>query len=237
MNKPNRISVINSILNRFHGHAASYLEIGVNRGDTFRSVNAARKTAVDPKFRFDFKSGECEGVEYHEVESDIFFSRYRQARAAQRFDVIFLDGLHTFTQTLRDLLNSIDLVGKQGIIVIDDTLPADYISSLDSQVRATELRKLTGDSSRRWMGDVYKVVAFIHDMLPSLSYATVADCHGMTVVWKCHRTNHAPLFNSIAEIAGLDYGGLLLHRDKLLNLTLMHEILTQIDRDTAGNPP
>ena len=40
-----------------------------------------------------------------------------------QFDVIYLDGLHTVEQTLRDLLNALPHLQPQGVIVIDDVRP------------------------------------------------------------------------------------------------------------------
>src|SRR5437867_1023406 len=84
--------------------APSYLEIGVNRGETFRTVEAARKVGVDPNFLFDTAAEAVpRRVTFHPVSSDRYFAG---PHGGDRFNVIFLDGLHTFEQTLRDLLNA-----------------------------------------------------------------------------------------------------------------------------------
>ena len=36
--------------------ARRYLEVGVNKGETFLAVEIAEKTAVDPEFRFDWQA-------------------------------------------------------------------------------------------------------------------------------------------------------------------------------------
>src|ERR1022692_2180630 len=79
----------------------SYLEIGVHSGETFHAVKAKRKVAVDPKFAISPENREASDVVvYHEVTSDIYFGEL--ASSDEQFDVIFLDGLHTLEQTLRD---------------------------------------------------------------------------------------------------------------------------------------
>ena len=42
---------------------------------------------------------------------------------------MFLDGLHTFAQTYRDLINAFK-VCPDGVILIDDTRPPSYLASL-----------------------------------------------------------------------------------------------------------
>src|ERR1700722_10471821 len=87
-------------INRIAKHIAarSYLEVGVARGLTFNQLAFERKVAVDPAFRFDVADYKKEGVEFCQETSDRFFSRQDVLR---KFDLIFLDGLHTFQQTFR----------------------------------------------------------------------------------------------------------------------------------------
>ena len=113
-----RHEVIQSFLDIFD--QPKYLEIGVWAGETFHALRAGRKVAVDPTFRFEHSDREM-GCEYHEVTSDQYFMAL--THDASLFDVIFLDGMHTFEQTLRDLMNSIDFLRRDGVIVIDDVWP------------------------------------------------------------------------------------------------------------------
>jgi hypothetical protein len=83
-----RSTVIQTLLNLFPEPA--YLEIGVAKGETFRTISAARKVAVDP--RFQFASLTCEAETYYEVASDVYFGEI--ATVNDKFDVIYLDGLH-----------------------------------------------------------------------------------------------------------------------------------------------
>lgn len=54
------------------------------------------------------------------------------------------------------------------------------------------------------MGDVFRLVFFIRDYLRDLSYATVAENHGQTVVWRQRRAGVIPAAD-VAAIAGLEY--------------------------------
>lgn len=124
-----RPDVIQGLLNLYSN--PSYLEVGVNHGITFHAITAARKVAVDPKFNFDVPQARLRPggatSDYHEVPSDDYFAN---RPAGDMFDVIFLDGLHTFDQTLRDLLNAMTCLKPTGAIVIDDVTPSSYAASL-----------------------------------------------------------------------------------------------------------
>jgi hypothetical protein len=96
---PTRDAVLQGLLALFA--APSYLEIGVSKGVTFHRIQARRKVAVDPRFRFDVAAARKENpsASYHEVPSDVYFGTI--VDPGERFDVIYLDGLHTAEQTLR----------------------------------------------------------------------------------------------------------------------------------------
>jgi len=104
--------------------ARRYLEVGVNKGDTFLAVEMAERTAVDPKFRFDWQAAATPATRFHQQPSDAFFAQCRD-----RFDIVFLDGLHVFAQTFRDFCNVLDVTDERSLILIDDTVPDDIYSS------------------------------------------------------------------------------------------------------------
>ncbi len=124
----------------------SYLEVGVGRGTTFNRVPAERKVAVDPRFGFDHEAMGREHPEatYHAVTSDEYFNTI--IGADEEFDVIYLDGLHVYDQTLRDLLNALEHLQPQGVIVIDDTRPPTYLASLPDREQFFQLKRATGSA-------------------------------------------------------------------------------------------
>jgi predicted O-methyltransferase YrrM len=163
----------------------TYLEIGVEGGRTFHAIQAAKKVAVDPIFRFALPATLVTSeVEYHQITSDSYFEK---AKLEDRFGVIYLDGLHTVEQTLRDLLNAIERLHPGGVIVIDDVLPSSWAASLDLQSDAAFVRnrlaseRFDGES---WMGPVFRVVYFVAAFMQSYEYATVQDNHGQLVMWR-----------------------------------------------------
>lgn len=164
----------------------SYLEIGVAKGATFDAVRAIRKVAVDPRFRFDPGEARDEdpAATYHEVPSDVYFGEIIEP--TEQFDVIYLDGLHTSEQTLRDFANATRYATPTGVIIIDDVFPLSYAAAMRDQVRARAVRQAT-NSRRGWMGDVYRLVFFVETFCQQLSFATVEENHGQLVVWPQRR--------------------------------------------------
>jgi len=202
--------------------ASKYLEIGVNDGTTFKRVDVSYKVAVDPKFRFNVQDYANEQTIFHEVTSDSFFSSHASKHG--KFDLIYLDGLHTFEQTLRDFRASLEYSHQETIWLIDDTYPTGRLATLPSLLLVRIVRRLLGINDRRWMGDVFKVVFAIHDFFPQFSYATFPG-HGQTVVWPIARDNVHATWNSLKKITRLGYEDFLQFRDSHLSVMEPSEIL------------
>jgi len=129
-NNFNRISLINFAILKF-GYDCRYLEIGVFEDTVFNSIPLTldKKIGVDP-----FKGGT------HRMTSDEFFKNNNL-----KFDVIYIDGLHTYDQVLKDFINSINSLSDRGMIFIHDILPT---------------KSIYQDSDRKtsvWNGDVWKL--------------------------------------------------------------------------------
>ena len=214
-----RSEVIQQLLDLYE--RPNYLEVGVDHGVTFLPLRAARKVAVDPKFWFDTTQAPPEGtvVEHHEITSDAFFGTV--SRSDPLFDVIFLDGLHTFEQTLRDLMSAALLLKPNGTIIVDDVIPNSYHSSLastDDLVRVREFQarfdpKLQEDQA--WMGDVYKIPFYVRSYMQQFSYATTSDNHGQTVMWRQPRRAGSFIERSIEAIGRLEYRDFIRHQDEM----------------------
>lgn len=186
-----------------------YLEIGVSKGATFDSVEAGRKVAVDPNFEFVLPRNPPSGIAYYQCTSDEFFG---QAAQDERFDVIFLDGLHTFEQTLRDLLNAIAVLAPGGVIVIDDVLPDSYHASIADHATSIQTRQASGCTSKSWMGDVYRLIFFIQTFLQPYDYATVAG-EGQAVVWRSPRPASELILRNVESVARIPFESTLLDRE------------------------
>lgn len=183
--------------------AKRYLEIGVATGVTFQGVNAVFKDGVDPNFRFDVVEVATENHRLFAMTSDAFFG---SARPHRTYDVIFLDGLHTFEQTFRDLLASLLHAHAGTVWLIDDTLPTDVFSAQRDFRFAVRKRKEAGLKGGHWHGDTFKVVLALHDFFPNMSFRTITTGgNSQTVAWLAPRQGFAPSFDDLEAISRLTF--------------------------------
>lgn len=176
----------------------SYLEIGVQEGITFDAVDAHRKTAVDPRFLFEAVSDSTK--RYHQVPSDVFFSSIAKD---ERFDVIFIDGLHTFEQTLRDFVNATSFLADDGYILIDDVKPSSFAASLRDSKKAQLVKLILGEKSGSWMGDVFRLVYFIDSFFQQFRFQLIDPEDCKLVVWRDQREISTE--RRVRDIAALGY--------------------------------
>jgi hypothetical protein len=183
--------------------AQKYLEIGVWRGKTFMNVLVRNKDGVDPQFEFDTNSYQSDVVSFFPTTSDVFFTHH----ASKKYDLIFLDGLHTFEQTLRDFCSSLSFSHKRTVWLIDDTVPSDIFSVHRNPQVAVQTRAAHGIKNTSWHGDVFKLVPFIHDFFPQMNYVTVKNGieNPQTLVWFGPRKAFSPQFNRLESIERIDY--------------------------------
>ena len=64
----------------------------------------------------------------------------------QKFDLIFIDGLHQANQVEKDIQNSIQFLSENGTIILHDANPE------------TELCQLIPRQSEYWLGDTWKAI-------------------------------------------------------------------------------
>ena len=129
----NRWELLNRIAARIGARA--YLEIGVQRGDVFSRVEVDRKVGVDPDPR--------SAATIH-LPSDAYFDRLDAESPSERFDLVFVDGLHHREQVVRDVRNSIRYLSTGGVIVVHDCDPP------------SEAAGSRAMCSGVWCGDVWK---------------------------------------------------------------------------------
>ncbi|HEY7217090.1 MAG TPA: class I SAM-dependent methyltransferase [Candidatus Binatia bacterium] len=171
----NRSDVLQQIIDKLGAEA--YLEIGVNRGRCFLPIKAKRKIGVDPNLKLSKKRRRAYLLrnlrsKYYRVTSDEFFA---EAQLPYHFDVVFVDGLHTFHQAVRDVENALRILNPNGIVVVHDCNPptasAAYPASSYEEVAALKLPGWTGE----WCGDVWKAVCYLRSHRKDLS-VFVLDC-------------------------------------------------------------
>ena len=108
----------------------SYLEIGCDKNQLFSRINIKKKFGVDPSSGGNIRK-----------TSDEFFENNKET-----FDLVFIDGLHEYSQVKKDILNSLKFLNKDGLILVHDCLP----ESMSKQA-VPRYRML-------WNGDVWKAI-------------------------------------------------------------------------------
>jgi len=183
--------------------ARSYLEIGVETGVTFERVRIARRTGVDPTFLFDIAQHTDETTMFVRTTSDEFFS---ELPAAELYDLIFIDGLHTFEQSYRDLCNSILHSHPRTVILLNNTFPSDVYSSLRDPYQAQAFRDAAGADTSAWHGDTFKAIFAIHDFHLGLDYRTIVGSGDpQTLIWRSNAGRRQPLLDSLEAISRMTY--------------------------------
>jgi predicted O-methyltransferase YrrM len=161
--------------------AETYLEVGIRDGRTLQAVNVLVRSGVDPFHSVDVQALPP-GIFVHTVESDLYFDHLNDA---QRFDLIFLDGLHEFRQTYRDILNALSRVSRCGVILVDDVVPSSEAAAYPDFMEAQRMGRLAGVAFPDWMGDVYRAAVAVISLHPEVAVRTLVD-HGhrpQMVLW------------------------------------------------------
>lgn len=171
---------------------SSYLEVGIAAGDTLLAVHAEQVLGVDPNPTLQ-ESLVPDNVKVLTLTSDEFFQEHAEGL---KFDLIYLDGLHEWKQTLRDFEHSIRHLKPGGVIVIDDVLPTDRWSADPNPSKVLEARATGLVDHGRWYGDVFKTIMAIAELPRRFGLVSVGDKrggHAQTFVWMIDHpgTGHA----------------------------------------------
>ena len=155
---PSRMEIIQKIINQ--NNFKKYLEIGCDQDENFSKIIVENKVGVDP-----LRGGTIRST------SDEFFKSNND-----KFDIIFLDGLHTYNQTIKDINNSLEHLNSNGIIIIHDCLPKKIWNQI--------VPRMYG----HWNGDVWKAIVESRTLSDIDTYTCVAD-HGLGVIFKRKNRN------------------------------------------------
>jgi hypothetical protein len=124
-------------------------------------------------------------------------------------DIAFIDGLHTFDQVLKDILNVISVISPNGVILLDDTVPIDKFSAMTDQSTAIASRKAARGSKAHisWHGDVYKSLFFINDFMLRWDFVTIINSgNPQTLLWRSKsQTTRKPVCQSLSHIYSMSF--------------------------------
>ena len=154
----------------------NYLEIGCDKNQLFSKVNIDNKIGVDP----------VSGGNVRKT-SDDFFKENKS-----NFDIVFIDGLHTYEQVKKDILNSVNCLLDEGIILVHDCMP----DSLGKQ--AVPRYKM------QWNGDVWKAIVDLRQQ-ENLEIYTCEIDQGIAVISKKKNTSILKLDKPINKLKFKDY--------------------------------
>ena len=222
-----RIEVLNAIIKK--KSVQNYLEIGVNRGKCLFNIKGAKKRfAVDPFFNFSTWK-RVRGIvlnldnlrnDFFEVTSDEFFKNNQELLTANKIQLAFIDGLHTYEQALNDTINTLKNASDDIIIVLHDCNPLDALAAHPAISIDHARAELKDHKNWKniWNGDVWKAIVDIRKNHPELTAFVLDTDHGLGFVYRKKRENLPEIFNSINEIATLDYAFFDKNRKDIIDL-------------------
>jgi hypothetical protein len=223
VNVVDRVFIAQAILDALGN--GTYLEIGVNTGSSFIPIKAKRKWGVDPGYVltgrrlakyavFSFLGLKDERL--FRITSDEFFMTKGKALATGGVDVCLVDGLHTYEQSLRDVLNTLPYLTPKGVILMHDCNPSTKLRALPVADIDELIRQGIPGWDGAWSGDVWKSLVHLRSLRDDVA-AFALDCDtGIGVVTKGRPGSRLPY--SEAEILKMDYSVLVEHRSDLLGL-------------------
>jgi len=179
--------------------AKKYLEIGVEGGTNFSRVECEYKIGVDP---------DINSKATHIMTSDVFFKTNNE-----KFDVIFVDGLHHCDQAYKDILNSLNALTDGGYILCHDINPSDEISQRVPRMQAS------------WTGDCWKALVKLRLETNDLKIKTVLVCSGIGIISKGKPKKISTIINE--DPFKLEYEFLDKNRKELINLISLEEFLKE----------
>jgi hypothetical protein len=197
--------------------AKTYLEIGVAGGDCFCRIMGPKKLGVDPVYPGDSWGRQVQQgiVEFFAMTSDEFFARHGD-KLQGGIDVAFIDGLHTYEQSLADVQQCLPFLNQGGLILMHDCNPTSEAMAAPASSYGNVAGPNHAGPAVEWTGDVWKTIVHLRSTAEDLSIA-VLDCdYGVGAIVK--RPMKQRLSVLIDTIRSWTYHDLEANRKDLLNL-------------------
>ena len=213
-----------------------YLEIGIKRCENLFKVSSKVKVGVDPEYHINLikkikKVFGFEKVELYRKYSDDFFNENPDGILNLGFNVVFIDGLHNFQQSLNDTLNSLKYISNDGFIILHDCNPISEARATPVEGSYDEIKSKVENNDIQgwdggWNGDVWKTIVYLRSIRSDLEIFTIDSDQGLGVI----RFGESQLlpYNNLEEVITFDYSFLEKDRKNLLNLISPSEALTRL---------
>ena len=193
--KKNRLFIVQDIIQK--KNYKSYLEIGCFDDELFNHIKCEQKIGVDP----------VSGGTVRKT-SDQFFETN-----TNKFDCIFIDGLHEYHQVKKDIINSLKYLNDDGIILLHDCLPNNFYA------------QATPRCQYEWNGDVWKAIVEFRNNKDVDVYTCNAD-YGIGVIFK--RPNNNLLNQTISDYKNFKFEEYYYNYNKLMNIIEYDDLLKLI---------
>ena len=169
-----RWDLIKYLINKYN--YIDYLEIGCDQDQLFSKIDIQNKVGVDPVSGGNLRK-----------TSDEFFKANNK-----KFDLVFIDGLHTYDQVKKDIINSLDCLKEIGVVLVHDCMP-DCMSK-----QAVPRYRMT------WNGDVWKAIVDLRHY----GYLNIYTCEidqGIGIIKKEKNTSILKVDKKIKDLKFKDY--------------------------------
>ena len=187
-----RWDLIQHIINKYN--YTSYLEIGCDKDQSFSKITINKKIGVDS----------ISGGTIRDTRDNFFINN------KDKFDIIFIDGLHHYEQVIKDIYNSLDILNDNGHILIHDCLPRTIAHQAIPRYRGS------------WNGDVWKSIVELRTK-SNLEVFTCEIDFGVGVIRKKNNTN--PLDIKIIDFKKLKFKDYYHNNKEFMNVISYEQIL------------
>jgi len=220
----NRTTIIQRLIEK-HGYQ-TYIEIGAERGINFFQIEAPLKIGVDPSDKMILGGLEDNANEkFFIMTSDEFFLNPPEEILTKGIDIAFIDGLHTYKQSLKDVENVLKYLNPDGVIVMHDCLP----DSESAAALSLEEAKKHPDFRGFWTGDVYKTIIHLRSTRDDLFVFVIDTDWGVGIIKKGKLESMLSL--SLEEIKKMGYRTLIRHIEYYLNLKTKDWFLSWLEAE------
>ena len=187
-----RFDIINKLIK--NNKYKKYLEIGVNNAANINQIQCEQITGVDPEPAVANYYKSC-----NIMTSDAFFESN-----TDKFDIVFIDGLHEAEQVYKDIINSLDVLNDGGTIVCHDMKPRSYEAQLVPRIQKV------------WNGDCWKAFVQLRTERNDLKMFVVDTDEGCGIITQGEQIK-------LKIVEEINYKNLVINEKKWLNLISVNE--------------